>query len=115
MRCSQPGPPLKEPQWHCVCGPVRRPGLKSAILNTAPVRRFAARRMRARAEEKAPHDQYPAPYALIDLWERHGGSRAVMMAVEKPSFARLAVTSTAQNLVRMFFLREQMKQSGGAP
>ena len=91
----------------------RRPGLKSAILNTAPVRRFAARRMRARAEEKAPHDQYPAPYALIDLWERHGGSRAVMMAVEKPSFARLAVTSTAQNLVRMFFLREQMKQSAG--
>ena len=67
--------------------------------------------MRARAEGKAPHDQYPAPYALIDLWERHGGSRAVMMAVEKPSFARLAVTSTAQNLVRMFFLREQMKRS----
>ena len=91
----------------------RRLGLKSAILNTAPVRRFAAHRMRASAEEKAPHDQYPAPYALIDLWERHGGSRAEMMAVEKPSFARLAVTSTAQNLVRIFFLRDQMKQSAG--
>lgn len=91
----------------------RRPGLKSAILNTASVRRFAARRMRARAEEKAPRDQYPGPHALIDLWERHGGDRAAMMAVEKPSFARLAVTSTAQNLIRVFFLRERMKKSAG--
>ena len=31
----------------------RRPGLKSAILNTAPVRRFAARRMRARRRKGA--------------------------------------------------------------
>jgi len=89
----------------------RRLSLKSAILNTAPVRRVVAGRMRARTEEKAPQDQYPAPHALINLWERHGGNRPAMMVAERTSFANLVVTSTAQNLVRVFFLREQMKKS----
>jgi 3-hydroxyacyl-CoA dehydrogenase / enoyl-CoA hydratase / 3-hydroxybutyryl-CoA epimerase len=93
----------------------KRPGLKSASLNTAPIRRIAARRMRVQAEQKAPHDHYPAPYALIDLWEGHGGSRAAMMAAETQSFARLAVSSTAQNLIRIFFLREQMKKGAEKP
>jgi 3-hydroxyacyl-CoA dehydrogenase/enoyl-CoA hydratase/3-hydroxybutyryl-CoA epimerase len=91
----------------------RRLGLKNAILNTAPLRRFAAHRMRLETEKKAPHDHYPAPYALIDLWERHGSRRTAMIAAEIPSFAHLAVTGTAQNLIRVFFLREQLKKAAG--
>ena len=35
--------------------------------------------MRAEAAKKAPIAHYPAPYALIDLWEKHGGDKAAML------------------------------------
>src|SRR5206468_2566228 len=59
-------------------------------------------------------EHYPAPYALIDLWETHGGSKAAMLRAEQASFAKLMVTPTAQNLIRVFFLREQMKKAAGS-
>jgi 3-hydroxyacyl-CoA dehydrogenase/enoyl-CoA hydratase/3-hydroxybutyryl-CoA epimerase len=91
-----------------------RPGILNAILNFTPVRGLLASRMRSEAEKAAPHVHYPAPYALIDLWEKHGGDKAAMLAVEKTSFANLMVTPTAQNLIRVFFLREQMKKLAGS-
>jgi 3-hydroxyacyl-CoA dehydrogenase/enoyl-CoA hydratase/3-hydroxybutyryl-CoA epimerase len=91
-----------------------RPGLLNTILNAGPVRGLLASRMRAEAEKAAPHEHYPAPYALIDLWEKHGGDKVAMLAAEKTSFANLMVTPTAQNLIRVFFLREQMKKLAGS-
>jgi 3-hydroxyacyl-CoA dehydrogenase/enoyl-CoA hydratase/3-hydroxybutyryl-CoA epimerase len=91
-----------------------RPGLLNTILNLTPVRGLLGSRMRAEAEKAAPHEHYPAPYALIDLWEKHGGDKAAMLAAEKTSFANLMVTPTAQNLIRVFFLREQMKKLAGS-
>jgi 3-hydroxyacyl-CoA dehydrogenase/enoyl-CoA hydratase/3-hydroxybutyryl-CoA epimerase len=91
-----------------------RPGLSNTILNLGPARGLLASRMRAEAEKAAPHEHYPAPYALIELWEKHGGDKAAMLAAEETSFARLMVTPTAQNLIRVFFLREQMKKLAGS-
>jgi 3-hydroxyacyl-CoA dehydrogenase/enoyl-CoA hydratase/3-hydroxybutyryl-CoA epimerase len=91
-----------------------KPGLLNTMLNFGPARGFLASRMRAEAEKAAPHEHYPAPYALIDLWEKHGGDKAAMLAQEKRSFADLMVTPTAQNLIRVFFLREQMKKTAGS-
>ena len=90
-----------------------RPGLLNTILNAGPVRGFLASRMRSQAAKAAPAEHYPAPYALIDLWEKHGGDKAAMLSAEKSSFANLMVTPTAQNLIRVFFLREQMKKLAG--
>jgi 3-hydroxyacyl-CoA dehydrogenase/enoyl-CoA hydratase/3-hydroxybutyryl-CoA epimerase len=90
-----------------------RPGPLNAILNFAPVRNVLAARMRAEARNAAPQENYPAPYALIDLWEKHGGDKVEMLAAEKSSFADLMATPTAQNLIRVFFLREQMKKLAG--
>src|SRR4030088_2114718 len=90
-----------------------RPGLVNTILNASPVRGFLASRMRSEAEKAAPPEHYPAPYALIHLWERPRGHRPVILAAEKTSFANLMVTPTAQNLIRVFFLREQMKKLAG--
>jgi 3-hydroxyacyl-CoA dehydrogenase/enoyl-CoA hydratase/3-hydroxybutyryl-CoA epimerase len=70
--------------------------------------------MRNEAAKAAPAEHYPAPYSLIDLWEKHGGDKAAMLAAEKTSFARLMVTPTAQNLIRVFFLRDQMKKVAGS-
>jgi len=36
-----------------------------------------------------------------------------MLRAEKASFAKLMVTPTAQNLIRVFFLRELMKKLAG--
>ena len=69
--------------------------------------------MRSEAAKRAPREHYPAPYALIDLWEKHGGDADAMQKAEDSSFAKLMVTRTAQNLVRVFFLREKMKKLAG--
>jgi 3-hydroxyacyl-CoA dehydrogenase/enoyl-CoA hydratase/3-hydroxybutyryl-CoA epimerase len=91
-----------------------KPGPLNAILKFAPARGLLASRMRSEAEKAAPQEHYPAPYALIELWEKHGGDKAAMLAAEKTSFANLMVTPTAQNLIRVFFLREQMKKLAGS-
>ncbi len=90
-----------------------RPGLLNTVLNLGQVRGLLASRMRAEASKAAPEEHYPAPYALIDLWEKHGGDKPAMLNAEKASFARLMITPTAQNLIRVFFLREQMKKLAG--
>jgi 3-hydroxyacyl-CoA dehydrogenase/enoyl-CoA hydratase/3-hydroxybutyryl-CoA epimerase len=90
-----------------------RPGLLNALMNFSPVRGMLASRMVSEAGKAAPSEHYPAPYALIALWERHGGDRAKMLRAEQVSFADLMVTPTAQNLIRVFFLREQMKKLAG--
>lgn len=90
-----------------------RPGLLNTVLNLGPVRGLLASRMRVEAGKAAPDEHYPAPYALIDLWEKHGGDKRAMLNAEKASFARLMITPTAQNLIRVFFLREQMKKLAG--
>ncbi len=48
-------------------------------------------------------------HALIDLWEQHGGDPKAMAQHEIASFAKLMVTDTARNLIRVFFLREKLK------
>jgi 3-hydroxyacyl-CoA dehydrogenase / enoyl-CoA hydratase / 3-hydroxybutyryl-CoA epimerase len=90
-----------------------KPSALIPILNFAWIRELLSLRMRREAENAAPHRNYPAPHALIDLWEKHGGDKAEMLAAEKTSFANLMVTPAAQNLIRVFFLREQMKKLAG--
>jgi 3-hydroxyacyl-CoA dehydrogenase/enoyl-CoA hydratase/3-hydroxybutyryl-CoA epimerase len=85
----------------------------SSIAETGLGRRLFARKMRSEAEKKAPSRHYPAPYALIDLWEDLGGEPQTMKEAEVASFAKLLVTPTAKNLVRVFFLRENLKKLAG--
>jgi 3-hydroxyacyl-CoA dehydrogenase/enoyl-CoA hydratase/3-hydroxybutyryl-CoA epimerase len=79
------------------------------LMNLEPVRGLLASRMRSEAAKKAPKANYPAPYALIDLWVRHGGNAGAMQKAEVSSFAKLLVSDAAQNLVRVFYLRENLK------
>jgi 3-hydroxyacyl-CoA dehydrogenase / enoyl-CoA hydratase / 3-hydroxybutyryl-CoA epimerase len=88
---------------------LHRPGMLVGLLNSSPARALLAPRMRRETEKRAPRRFYPAPHALIDLWAEHGGSAASMQKAEISSFARLLVSETAQNLVRVFFLRNNLK------
>jgi len=85
-------------------------GFKGRLLTTGPARQIEARQMRARSAEKAPPEHYPAPEALIRLWEEHGSNAKEMRRAEIGSFARLLTTDTAQNLIRVFFLGEKLKK-----
>src|SRR6266481_4767727 len=88
---------------------TRHGGFLVELVNSTYGRKLAAKRMRAETEKKAPAAHYPAPHALIDLWETHGGNAQDMQRAEIASFARLLVTDTSRNLVRVFFLREKLK------
>ena len=87
-------------------------GLKSRAFSFDQARSLAARQMRSKTEEKAPKEHYPAPYALIDLWEKHGDDREAMQQAEIDSFAQLLETETSKNLRRVFFLQQSLKEAG---
>ena len=81
--------------------------------NFLPVREILAPIFRKQASAKARPDQYPAPFALIEVW-RHGGSSITQrLKLEARSMAKLAGTQTARNLTRVFFLQERLKGLGG--
>ena len=80
-----------------------------AILSKWPARGLLARRMRDEVKKKAREAHYPAPYRLIDLFERHGGSEADLKANETRMFAPLMVSGTSRNLRRVFRLSELLK------
>jgi 3-hydroxyacyl-CoA dehydrogenase/enoyl-CoA hydratase/3-hydroxybutyryl-CoA epimerase len=85
-------------------------GLKAKLLNSNLARGRIASKMREKSAAKAPPQHYPAPEALIKLWEKYGGNARKMRREEIKSFAKLLTTSTAQNLIRVFFLREGLKR-----
>ncbi len=92
--------------------PVRGSSFKDRILNLAPVRPILAGQMRAQVAKRARRDHYPAPYALIDLWQAHGGKGPQAYEAEARSMAELLCTPTSRNLVRVFFLQERLKAGG---
>ena len=80
--------------------------------NTRPARAAFAAVLRKQVSARALEQYYPAPYALIRLWQEHGGDRKRMMAAEAESIARLFVSPTGKNLQRLFFLQERLKGFG---
>lgn len=89
--------------------PRRRPGLLLRSLGLPGVRTLVARRLRREVSKRARQEHYPAPYALIELWQRHGGRGTRAIEAEARSIAALFATPTCRNLIRVFFLRERMK------
>jgi 3-hydroxyacyl-CoA dehydrogenase/enoyl-CoA hydratase/3-hydroxybutyryl-CoA epimerase len=86
-----------------------KPGVIGTLLNSNPGRRLLAQRMSSEVGKRAPRAHYPAPYALIDMWVEHGADPEATQKAEITSFAKLLVSDSAQNLVRVFFLRENLK------
>ena len=89
--------------------PPRRAPWYLRLLNAAPVRPLLARRTRREVRRKADPRHYPAPYALLDLWERYGGQGEAAYRAEAESLGRLLVGRTSKNLVRLFLLRERLR------
>lgn len=88
------------------------PKKSQQLLEASPLRKIVASQMRKQVSSKAKQEHYPAPYALINIWEMHGSKSNDMFEAEAESVATLVATDTAQNLVRVFFLQNQLKASG---
>ncbi len=91
---------------------LKRPALMQRLANNRLLRPFIAKQMRKQVRRKAKEQHYPAPYRLIDLWEKHGDNPRRMLDEEINTVAGLATSDTARNLVRVFFLQEQLKSQG---
>jgi len=90
-----------------------RPRLLQRLLSLAPLRPLVAAQLRKRVATRARREHYPAPYAIIDLWQKHGGAlRPASFEAEARSIARLMVGDTARNLVRVFLLQNRLKGLG---
>jgi 3-hydroxyacyl-CoA dehydrogenase/enoyl-CoA hydratase/3-hydroxybutyryl-CoA epimerase len=77
-------------------------------MNRWPLKGIVANKARQQVASKARREHYPAPYAIIDLWEKHDGN-----ALVAPNLIDDIIRSpTARNLVRVFFLQERLKSFG---
>ncbi len=65
--------------------------------------------LRKQVGRRARREHYPAPYAIIDLWQRYGGHGEEAQHAEAQSIGRLFATPTCRNLVRVFELRERLR------
>lgn len=88
-------------------------GKTKQILAQWPARGLIAKKMREATAKKARQDHYPAPFRLIDLFEKHGGNLKALKQAESRAFAPLMVSDTSRNLRRVFRLTELLK--GQAP
>ncbi len=86
--------------------------LSKKLMAMGPLRSYAASKMREQAGKKARQEHYPAPYALIDLFEKHGNDWQAMIRGEVEAFVPLMGSPTASNLRRVFFLSEGLKKQG---
>ena len=93
--------------------PQRKAPLSARLMNLPIVRGIVAGKIEAQTRRKANPDHYPAPFAIIELWREHGASARSGYEAEARSIAKLMVGQTAQNLVRVFFLQNQLKAQGG--
>ncbi len=88
--------------------PAKRASGLAAILNHPLARPFIAAMAKRQVAKRASRQHYPAPYAIIDLWQKADGD-----PLRAPALLDQIVRSpTARNLVRVFFLQERLKGFG---
>ena len=87
----------------------RRAPMHLRLLSAAPLRPILARSVSNRLRKRAAREHYPAPYAIVALWLRYGGRGAAALRAEAESIGALLVTPTSRNLVRVFELRERLR------
>lgn len=106
--------PARQMQHAVISFLQHQPKLKTASrlqtwCNVTPIRYLLGWQLRRTVAEKALPEHYPAPYAVIDNWVQCGVHDKRALAVEASSIGKLFVSDTAKNLLRVFFLQEQLK------
>ncbi len=85
--------------------------LIGTILSLPVLRPLVTMMMKKQVAKKASIKHYPAPYALLNVWNKYYGSPQ-MMEQEALSVASLVQGNTVRNLIRVFFLQTRLKGLG---
>jgi 3-hydroxyacyl-CoA dehydrogenase/enoyl-CoA hydratase/3-hydroxybutyryl-CoA epimerase len=92
----------------------KNPPLLDRLMNLGAVRPFIAKRTAATLRRSVRPEHYPAPYAIVDLWQRHGAAGAAAYEAEARSISELMCSRSSRNLVRVFLLQDRLKGLGAA-
>jgi 3-hydroxyacyl-CoA dehydrogenase / enoyl-CoA hydratase / 3-hydroxybutyryl-CoA epimerase len=92
--------------------PRHAPALAAAITNWPGVRSLVASMSAKKVAQRVRRDQYPAPYAIIDLWKDFGGDVRNVPREHPASTASLFLHPTTKNLIRIFMLQDRLKAFG---
>jgi 3-hydroxyacyl-CoA dehydrogenase/enoyl-CoA hydratase/3-hydroxybutyryl-CoA epimerase len=79
------------------------------LMLKQPIRSMLANKMRAKTAEKVREEHYPAPFRLIDLFEKYGDDPVRMRVAETEMFTPLMASESSRNLRRVFKLSEMLK------
>ncbi len=90
----------------------QHPRLAAAITGWPGVRGLVARASAKQVAQKVRRDQYPAPYAIIEVWKDFGGDPRNVPAEHPASTPSLFAHPTTKNLVRIFKLQDRLKDFG---
>ena len=90
----------------------RRLPFPLSLTLTAPARRLIGNKARQQVARRASREHYPAPYAIIDLWQRYDGNALAAPPGDPAAIDTLLATPTATNLIRVFHLQERLKALG---
>jgi 3-hydroxyacyl-CoA dehydrogenase/enoyl-CoA hydratase/3-hydroxybutyryl-CoA epimerase len=90
-----------------------RPPVKKAkgfdwMTNWDIIRPLLAKIIQRKLVQRVNRMHYPAPFAVVDNFVAHGISEVGYVS-EARSLAQLIVSESAQNLVRVFYLKEKLK------
>ena len=92
----------------------RRLPFPLSLTLTAVARRFIGHKARQQVARRASREHYPAPYAIIELWQRYDGNALAAAPGDPAAIDTLLATPTAANLIRVFHLQERLKTLGKA-
>lgn len=89
-----------------------KPSFIQAVSNSAVARPLLAKMFLKNLRSQAKKEHYPALYAVVEHWRQYGIDFAASMQAQPQSIAKAVLDRSAQNLVRIFFLQERLKNAG---
>jgi 3-hydroxyacyl-CoA dehydrogenase/enoyl-CoA hydratase/3-hydroxybutyryl-CoA epimerase len=93
--------------------PKHRPSFLQSLSNNRWIRSFLANQIKRNVNKKVSQSHYPAPFAILSLWEKSFGDNEHGMLKEVDSIRKLVTQNdTSRNLIRVFHLRERLKAFG---
>ena len=93
--------------------PKKQPPLLDRLMNFSLARPFVAKQTIATLRRSVRREHYPAPYAIVDLWQRYGAMGTAAYEAEARSISELMCSPSSRNLVRVFLLQDRLKGLGG--
>ena len=92
--------------------PAPRPLPFVQRMMLGPLRSVVVSQARKQVAKRARRAHYPAPYAILDAWQKYDGDTLLCKDDPACSLKALFEHPTTANLTRIFFLQERLKAVG---